>query len=355
MKKKISLLLIPCLAVLLPLAGAGAEKYSSSRPLKVGVIVPLTGENTTFGTSTRNGILMAYDSLPQAERDRIQLFFEDDAFNPKQAISAFQKLRAAQKIEALINGGSQSALAMAGLADENQIPFLAIASAPEIVAGKKFVMNFWVTPQTEAELLVPEALRRGYQRIARISSVHDFAFAVREAFEKANGGRIKVLLDEEYLTDAKDFRTYITKLRGLKGAHAVLALLMPGQLGVFAKQMRQQGVELPLFGFEFFEDPNEVKVSNGALIGQWYVNAASALPEFEKSYQARHPGASSFGAANGHDALLLLAAAIRTAGTPQEINAFLHTLKDFSGAMGTYSATPVNTFTLPAAIKVVHP
>ena len=37
----------------------------------------------------------------------------------------------------------------------------------------------------------------------------------------------------------------------------------------------------------------------------------------------------------------------------EEINRFLHTVKDFTGVMGTYSATEKNNFTLPAAVKVV--
>jgi len=32
---------------------------------------------------------------------------------------------------------------------------------------------------------------------------------------------------------------------------------------------------------------------------------------------------------------------------------FLHTVKDFNGALGTYSASGDNRFTLPAAIKVI--
>ena len=51
--------------------------------------------------------------------------------------------------------------------------------------------------------------------------------------------------------------------------------------------------------------------------------------------------------------ILLMAAAFRQGEGIAGINKFLHTVKDFSGAMGTYSASGKNAFTLPAAIKVV--
>jgi branched-chain amino acid transport system substrate-binding protein len=346
-------LVLPALVGLSAIAAAWAEEDSNAGTLQVGVILPLTAGAAPFGTSVKNGMLLAYRSLSPEDQKRLKFYFEDDAFNPRLSVSAYQKLKATYDIDVLINAGSQTGKALSTLAEGAHIPFLAIASDQEVVAGKKYVMNFWVTPGTEAKILLPEALKRGYQRIAVISTVHDFAFAVRKAFDDVNQKRIEIVLDQEYLPDIKDFRTFVAKLRTAQKVDAVLALLMPGQLGIFAKQLRQQGVSLPIFGFEFFEDPLEVQVSEGALIGQWYVNAAGASPAFNESYLREFPGASLFAASNGYDLVLLLAAISKQARSRDEINQALHNLSNFSGAMGTYSATSANGFTLPAAIKRV--
>ena len=52
-------------------------------------------------------------------------------------------------------------------------------------------------------------------------------------------------------------------------------------------------------------------------------------------------------------ALSPLARAIEENPAAPDINTTLHTLRDFHGALGTYSASGDNRFTLPTAIKIV--
>ena len=136
-------------------------------------------------------------------------------------------------------------------------------------------------------------------------------------------------------------------------------LLMPGQVGVFARQVREQGFTQPLFGFETFEDPSEVAASNGALVGNWFVTGASPAAEFVDAVRARDPGTSLPSAAAGHDVVALLAAGLSSgkiradARSGELIDAYLRSIKDFPGASGTFSSSGDNRFTLPAVVKVV--
>lgn len=332
---------------------AAAEEYTEARPLKVGVIGPLTGDAAFFGNSVKNGMELALSDLPAEQRRRLRVIYEDDAFNPAQAVSAFQKLHSVEDIDLLVNSGSGSGRALSPQVEASSIPFLAVASDQKIAADKKFVMTFWVTPQTEASAVFPEMLRRGYKRIARVSTLHDFPEAVNRYFDQANQGRITLALNDEYPTDTKEFRTCVSKIKNIKDLDAVMLVLVPGQIGIFAKQLRQQGVMLPMFGYEFFEEPAEVKISDGALVGAWYVNAANASNDFIDRYLKRFPGASLFGAGNGYDVIKLLAQAVQQAKSRDEINSYLHSVRDFNGVLGRFSAASGNSFSLPAAIKIV--
>jgi branched-chain amino acid transport system substrate-binding protein len=318
--------------------------------IKVGAVMALTGPAANFGTGVRNGMELAYRKLSPEERARIKIYYEDDAFNPKNSITAFNRLREQYQVEIVVNTGSQTGKALAPLAE---LPLIAIASDPEVVAGKKHVVNFWVTPDEEMQALLPYMVRRGYKKAARISSIHDFPVAMKAAFDRINAGRVELLMDEEYPGEVKDFRPFITKLKSRKDVDAVVVILMPGHAGVFAKQLRQMGCALPMVGMEFFEDPEEVRVSEGALIGQRFISAADPGESFAAEYLKAYPGAALYGAPNGYDIVMLLAEALRKGKRAEELNEYLHSFKDFSGSMGTYSATGNNTFTLPAAIKVV--
>lgn len=330
-----------------------ADAPGAQHVIRAGVILPLSGEAASFGVSVKNGVELALAELSQEQKDSLEISFEDDAFQPARTISAFKRLREFKEIDIVMMAGSQTGKALAPVAEQARVPMLAIASDSDICAQRQYVMNFWVAPREEARLLVQESLRRGYRRIALISSVHDFASTMRNAFVQANAGRIQISLEDEFPGDVRDFRTWIARLRAHKGVDAVFVILMPGSLGVFARQLRQMDIGLPMVGFEFFEDPNEVRISDHALVGQWYINSASPDKDFLARYSQAYPGASYFGAGHGYDFVQLLLKSLQKAGQRDDLNAYFHSLRDFPGVLGTYSATSENVFSLPAAVKIV--
>ena len=336
--------------LLLPLPAAAEQNQA---PIKVAIIGPLSGDTVSFGESVKNGAIMAYDELPEDQRRTIALIFEDDGFQPARTVSAFRKAVDMDKASVVLVSGSSCGLAVSPLAEELKIPVVAVASDGNVVKGRNFVVNLWVTPETEAEAAYAELMRRKYRTIARISTEHAFPETVNKAFDKRAGKDIELALDQSFTTDVRDFRPIITRLRALPKLDAVELVLLPGQLGIFARQLREQGITVPMFGYEFFEDPREVEASRGALVGQWYVNSKSAQPDFLKAYERKFPEAPSFAAANGYDFVKIIALALSKDRSTQGINHTLHKLDDFQGALGRYSASGQNTFTLPAAIKVV--
>lgn len=343
------LLFVTCTISALPVFAQEVPKGS----IKVGAILGLTGDWASVGEAVRNGILLAYNNLPKAEQQNIQLVFEDDSSSAAGAVSAFNKLKDTQSIDVAVAFSSSSGKALGPMADKSKIPLIAIATDPQVVKGRNYVVNFFTTAEEEVRVLRKEVEKRGYKKIARICTTHDFPLSVKRVFDEENKGLVQVVLDEEYAQSNKDFKAYITKLKAQTDIDGVFVGLMPGQVGLFAKELRDLGVKTPLFGIEIFEDSNEVKVSQGALVGQWYINADDPNDDFFKTYKAAYPNASLYGAAHGYDIVLLIAAAVKQGNSPGAINKFLHTVKDFKGALGTYSASGDNRFTLPAAVKVV--
>ena len=332
------------LLALCPRSGQAQEAH-----LKVGAILALSGDFSAFGAACKNGMELAKGDL-KPEDPRIDLVFEDDALDPAKSVKAFQKLTTAQHAEVVLTFTSGTSNAVALLAETGRIPMIAIgASDPRVVEGKTNVFSFWVSPVAEAKLALKEARKRGYKRVARISALQDGIIAMNHDFDAANKGYIDRALDEQYPLNARDFRGFINRLRLQSKVDAVFAILMPWQSGIFAKQLRDAGVTLPIFGIETLSDPIAVSASDGALTGAWSVQPADPTPEFLKKYAERFPGASSWSAANCYDAVQLLADAIKK---KVPLPKYLHTVKDFKGASGTFSSTKDGRFTLAA--KVVN-
>ncbi len=324
--------------------------FADDSEYRVGVIIPLSGDSVSVGEALRNGITLGLEDIDSATRERLKLFYEDDRLEAGKSVAAFHKLSSLHNVDVVVNMSSGTGKALAPLAEQKKIPLMAIASDPEIIENREYTVNFWVTPDEETRALLPAIRERGYKKIAIVSTIHNGAFAVRESFLRLGKDDVKVVLNEELNATDRDFRSLIAKVSQTE-LDAILPLLMPGQFSSFAKQLRQQGVDLPLFGYEFFEDINEIKNAEGALEGSIYVNAGDPESDFMKRYQKRFPDASLYTAANGYDAIRLIAAAIED--DSRDINTFLHTVKDFHGALGVFSATDDNKFTLPASLKRV--
>lgn len=322
--------------------------------LRVGLILPLSGEASSWGRTFQSAFEMGLEELSPAERARLQIFTEDDQLQPKNAVSAFHKLLAQHDIDVVVNLSSGTGNALASLTEQRKIVLVAIASDAAIVRGRTHAFNFWVTPEEEARVLVDEARRQNYKRIVRVGTIHDGVSAVNKAFDQFNAGKITIALDEEFPSDVRDFRTTLGKIRALKDIDGIMIVLFPGQMSAFAKQARQAGIRSTFFGWEIFEDINEIKAAQGALEGAWYVNAADARGDFMQRFRAKHPELSLLGSANGYDLAKLLASAAGREPSVEGVRTFLAELKDFSGVIGTYSSTGDGRFSLPAAVKQVR-
>lgn len=267
--------LATAVTILLPLAPAHAED------LKVGFIGGLSGPFKVYGEASKNGLEMGLDA---AGRKGVKVIYEDDQFTPAKTVTAFKKLTEVDKVDLLIVLASSPSKAVAPLAEQKQIPLLAWASDAEVAHGRKFVIRSWVSGEAEAERLATEVKRRNLQRVGFLISTTDYGRSVRDGFKKSIDPSILVE-EAEYPADAQDFKPFLLKLRA-KGATALGMCLNPGQSGASAKQAKDLGMKLEIFGCETLDDMHEVKLSEGALLGSWFVTAG-VTDKFHEEYLKR--------------------------------------------------------------------
>lgn len=91
--------------VVLILIVVGVVSYNNSyKPLvnnkiKVGVILPLSGQYASFGESVKNSMEMSLKDLPD---NNVELVFEDDQYNSAKAISAYDKLQTVDNVDLIV-------------------------------------------------------------------------------------------------------------------------------------------------------------------------------------------------------------------------------------------------------------
>lgn len=331
--------------------------FAENGKFKIAVITPETGEVANLGEYMRNGINLALSELSASERDKLEITFEDDGFDPKRTISAYNKIKTTAGINAALVLASPPANALVPITEKDKnILFAIAASDPTIAVGREYSFIHWVIPPVLGEKLAKELVKRNLNRVALVVSQATGAIADADALQneltKLNKGEI-LTLREEFIMSDKDFRPFILKCKQ-QNIEAVVSVLLPGQLSNFAKQFRQLNLKAELVGMETFEDQAEVKASDNALVGGWFVNASNYSKEFIEKYQKSYKSYPGIGSGNAFDTIKLLATAVSLYGNDnKKVADYLKNIKDYNGAVGNYSASGDNRFTLPASLKIV--
>lgn len=100
--------------------GKNSDQTANKEPIKIGVILPLTGDAAFIGEAARNAAILAKESFGKT-RKNYELVFEDDQGDSKKTIFAFRKLVDVDKIRAVGTGFAGPGNAVAPLAEKEQI------------------------------------------------------------------------------------------------------------------------------------------------------------------------------------------------------------------------------------------
>ena len=115
--------------------GLSYTAQAKEKPIKVGIVLPLTGPKAMFGEMEKNSFLMAYKDLGEKTvigGRKIELLFEDGQGKPGIAKSAAEKLVHKNKV-VMLSGGYSSACSypIAGAAQSMKMPFVVSTGAAD--------------------------------------------------------------------------------------------------------------------------------------------------------------------------------------------------------------------------------
>jgi branched-chain amino acid transport system substrate-binding protein len=161
-------------------------------------------------------------------------------------------------------------------------------------------------------------------------------------FEKKGG---KVLGQEAFLQKDQDFKATLTKIKALNPDIVFLPAYYE-EVGKILKQARELGITAKFLGTDGWDDPKMVEVAGtDAVEGNFFSNHYSAqdsdpnVKSFVDAYKAEYNQEPSSLAALGYDAGLMVADAIKRAGSddPEKIRKALEETKNFQVSTGIIS------------------
>jgi len=323
----------------------------SAEPLKVGMIAPLTGPAAEEGRYNVQGAELAAEEVNKTGGvlgRPVELVIEDDQTTNSGVVLAFTKLAGDKDIPAFIGPiRSTSVHAMAPDVQRLGKPVMIGGTDPQLThMGNPWLFRFRPNDAYSARVIADYGVNTlGKKKWAIVYSTDAFGTSgMKKLVEDLKGMDVEPALVRGYTNNSQDFTPVVLAVK--QSGAVVMSTYMPSppDLAIFARQLRQLGVNIAWVGSPSTVTPTALKLAGPALYGSYAVSdfAADSSPaakEFATKYEANYKSAADHLGAQGYDAVHVLALAIDNAKSlePQKIREAILSVKGYPGAEGTYN------------------
>ena len=337
--------------------------------IKVGEYASLTGKEASFGQQSHKGLVLAIEELNAAGGvlgKKLELITEDNQTKSGESATAVKKLISRDKVIALIgevaSGRSNEA---APIAQAAKIPMIAPAATnPSVTQTGDYIFRVCFIDPFQGTVMAKFAkddLKA--QKVAILASVSNaYSVGLAKFFKEtfvANGGT--VVVEKSFSEGDKDFRAQLTAVKAA-GVDAIFVPSYYTEAALIARQARDLGLTVPLFGGDGWVADELLQIGGEALNGCYYSthfspeNQDPAVQIFVKKFRTKWAGLNPDAfAALGYDAAFVLVDAIKRAGTTDgpKLRDALAATKNFAGVTGVTNIDANRDASKPAAIIAI--
>src|SRR3569832_977932 len=266
------------LATGLALAAVMAATASYAADIKIGVLVPTTGGQATYGQDMANAVQLAMDEINKAGGDQYSAVIGDDGCDPQQAVNAATKL-ASSGISAVIGGYCSGAtIPTLKIFGDAKLPMvITAANSTKLIPanpGDAFMINSTGNDQVAKALDVWKA--KGVKTLAIVNEgdaySQDLATLAQKGFTAAGG---TVPSFETVNHGEQDYSSVVTKIKA-SNADAVFWTAYDDDGGPFIKQLREGGYQGAIYVGDGSTSTNLLKLAGDASEGVFAFSSPTA-------------------------------------------------------------------------------
>lgn len=336
--------LLPLVAFTALVAGAAAQGT-----IRIGEYASLTGKEAAFGQSSHRGVQLAVEEINAAGGilgRTLELAVEDTQSKPGESATVVKKLISRDKVVAVIGEvASSRSLEAAPICQAAKIPMISPSSTnPEVTARGDYIFRVCFIDPFQGVVLAKfahESLK--LKKVALLTSVSSaYSVGLARFFKEhfaARGG--KIVAEQRYAEGEKDFKAQLTAIKGA-GAEGILVPGYYGEAALVCKQARDLGITVPIFGGDGWEADELMQIGGKSVEGAYFVTHYSpdskdpVIVAFNARFRKRWGVSSDTLSGQGYDAVLMLADAIKRAGTTDrtKLRDALAATRNFQGASG---------------------
>lgn len=319
---------------------AGGAVAQTSNTFKIGLILPMTGQQATTGRQIEAAarLYMAQNGDTVAGK-KIELIVKDDTSLPDVTRRLAQELVVNEKVNVLAGFGiTPSAMATAPIATQSKTPMVVMAAATSSItqASPYIVRSSFTLPQVSVAL-ADWAPKNGIKKVITLVSDYGPGLDAEKYFKERltfNGGQVTEALRVPMRNP--DFAPFLQKVRDGK-PDALFVFVPSGAGAAVMKQFLERGLDkagIKLIATGDVTDDDQLNdMGDGALgvVTSHHYSAAhpSALNKkfveaFEKANKGLRP---NFMAVGGYDGMRVIYEALRTSKGQGGGDALLEAMK----------------------------
>ena len=355
-KKYFSMVAVILLAFAVIVTGCGTQPSTSTTPsaqpaasggeIKIGLPLPMTGSEATYGKDMENAIKLAVDEINAkggVNGKKIVTVTGDDACDPQQATAAANKL-VSEGVVAIVGGYCSGAtVPTLTIYNEKNIPFvITAANSSKLTAqnpGNAFQINGTAVHQTQKAIELFKKL--GAKNVAIVEQGDAYSSDLAKQTEdswKAAGNT--VVSHDVTNKGEQDFSSLVTSLKS-KNADLVFWTAYYADGALLIKQLRQGGYKGSIVVGDGSSDPKLAEMAGAAGEGAYVLSppVAEYLPaakQFADAYKAKFNQSPGAYAPLAYDGMNLLASALKQSASTdgKALIKGLNETKDFAGLAG---------------------
>jgi branched-chain amino acid transport system substrate-binding protein len=334
---------------------------SNKTPIRIGAIHNVTGSLGSIGRPSLDGVLLAAKQLNEhggVLGRSVELVARDGQSDPAVVAAITRELAHMPQMAAITGlNDTEMALAAAPVAEKARMVFLTSgATSPKVpLQFPRFYFMACFGDNTQAAAGAEYAFGALGLKTAWLlfDNTTDFTVLLAGYFKEryaALGGQI--LGEDTYAGGALDFSEQIAGVLALPTAPDIFYVSAgPDDIGRLVKQMRDAGLDQPIFGGDGYDTPLLLETAGAAAHDTYFTThvfldpsqATPVVQQFITDYETEYgtPPETAF-AALAYDAVMLVASAIERADSAKQkdIAGALELTDGFLGVTGSSSFAP---------------
>lgn len=225
---------------------------ADSLRLRVGFVLPLSGDLAFLGSGIRDAALLAREDI-ENEGGHVDLIFEDNQGNLADSAPVGAKLINTDKVQALVSIISGVGSILKPLARRAKILHVGICSDPEVADGEFSFINYLTAEQAVTRYVEQFLGSMGFNKSLAIIQVNEAGFArIVDEMKRQIRADLRIVDVQTFNKGDADFRSLL--LRAVRARPDALLLLgLSPEIEMLARQARSLGISAPLTSIEGFE------------------------------------------------------------------------------------------------------